>query len=154
MTQAYRGHKWVVTNGQRAAICGLVIAGVAIAEACKIVRAPYRSILDLLPPRWHKRRGRGPARWKGDELEQVRVAYLDPLQTTNAIAARHNVTRRAITMLARRHGWKRRRMGRKPKYGPKRGPAFLPAMSREQRRLYNKLRPVLGREASLAEARR
>jgi hypothetical protein len=138
-------HKWIVTNGQRAAICGLVIAGVPIAMACKIVRAPYVSALSLLPPRWHKRRPSGPTRWKGNELEQVKKAYQDASKPVREIAAWHGVSRRAIHLLASKHGWRRRQLGR-PKIGVE--------MSPEQRRLYKKIRPVLGREAALQEALR
>ena len=76
-----------ITNGQRAAICGLILAGVGFKKSCRIVGASYPRMRTLIGPDWTKSRL----------------------------------------------------------------PIRLRAMTKEQRRLYNKLIPVLGRNATLEQ---
>lgn len=44
-----------ITNGQRAAICGLVLAGVGLQNACQIVGADSRTVLRYVGGDWRVR---------------------------------------------------------------------------------------------------
>lgn len=138
-----RKHAQRVTNGQRAAVCGLVIAGIAYTKACMIAGVPYRGLKATLPPDWHEWR-EGRRRWKPHMLAELYEAWMDPNQKVETIATRYDLTFRAITQIAFREKWPRRRWGTKR-------PTALRSMSKEQRRWYLKMQPVLGRDAALAE---
>lgn len=98
-----------VTNGQRAAVCGLVIAGVSFTDACKIVDVSRPRLKAVLPVGWTKYVRSGKTRsWKGEVLEQIRLAYLDQSQTGKDIARRFNIDVSYVYQLARVHGWRRR----------------------------------------------
>ena len=53
-------------------------------------------------------RSRPVKRWKGTELEALRLAY-EGVFRINDVAAAFSTSRGAICILARRHGWKMRR---------------------------------------------
>ncbi len=134
-----------ITNGHRAAVCGLVIAGLSMTEACKIVGVPRDMYLSWLPPGWHKPKPR-PSRWFGERLEALREAYLDPNQKTRTIAARYDVHVSFITHMARKHGWPLRQVGNVRK------PNSIRSMTAKQRTIYFKLRHIMPRTSAAAEA--
>jgi hypothetical protein len=82
-----------ITNGQRAGFCGLMIAGLRYADACAVVDVSQQLMQEVLPERWLA--GPPPARryksWKGERLEQIRLAYADPNQSARNIADRFNL---------------------------------------------------------------
>lgn len=133
-----------VTNGHRAAVCGLVIAGMGMIDACEIVGAPYQLVKASLPPKWHKRH-RHPSRWRGDELAEMLAAFVDPAQKTRTIAARYGVSVDMIRKIAGRHGYKR------PKRQP-RSPNSLRTMTPKQRTIYFKLRHIMPAAQAAIEA--
>jgi len=139
-----------VTNGHRAAVCGLIIAGVSMIEACRIAGVPRDVMPKYLPAGWHGRHSssRRVRRWKGEELEGLREAYCDPNQRTATIAARYGVCVSQVNNLARKHGWPMRRAGRKPK------PDSVRSMSPQQRTVYFKLRSIMPAPAAVQEALR
>lgn len=134
-----------LTNGQRACICGLVIAGLSMTEACKIAGVPRDRYAELLPPNWHKRT-RKAIRWKADQLAELREAYCDHAQRTKTIAERYGVTAGQITNLAKKNGWPMRPAGHKRK------PNSIRSMTPRQRTLYFKLRHDAGMPALSAAA--
>jgi len=136
-----------VTNGHRAAVCGLVIAGLSMTDACRIAGVPRDILPKYLPPGWHDRRSsRRTRRWKGDELAGLREAYCDLAQKTATIAARYGVHVSQINKLAKLHGWPRRLAGRTRK------PNSIRSMSAQQRTVYFKLRTIMPPAAAAAQA--
>jgi hypothetical protein len=123
-----------VTNGHRAAVCGLVIAGVvSLTDACLMAGVPYKALRDVLPPGWHTKK-MPCVRWKGDLLLEVKEAWCDRAQKVTTIAERYDVSPRTIGWLAKREGWPKR----------KRGPARNPFSQRSgmTRRQYDIARMV------------
>lgn len=96
-----------VTNGHRAAVCGLVIAGVALTEACKVAGVPYLAMLAVLPDRWHTRVPR-PYRWRGHELEELYESWMDPYQRAETIANRFGISPTRLRQIARKNDWPQR----------------------------------------------
>lgn len=137
MTKAQR-----VTNGHRAAVCGLMIAGLPYGDSCRIVGVPEKTLKKLLPPFWviYQRR---PHRWKGDELQAIKEAYDDWSLKVETIAELYQTTAGTIRVLAKKHGWRRRPMGGKP------NPNSTRNMSRAKYAVYRKVQPILGREVAL-----
>jgi hypothetical protein len=131
-----------ILNGQRAAVCALVIAGVSLTLACKILHVPYRGLQATLPYGWHTRTATR-RKWRGELLEQIHEAWMDKNQRVRTIAERHGISFRMVSFLAHREGWGKRRRG------PRRSPVGLRAMKPAQLRWYNKMRPIIGREAAL-----
>lgn len=97
-----------ITSGHRAAVCGLVIAGITYAQACKIAGIPYRLMKSELPEGWHLC-GRKRRRWQGAELDEIHAAYMDTNQKATTIATRHGITAHMLDFLAQREGWPPRR---------------------------------------------
>jgi len=136
-----------VTNGHRAAVCGLVIAGVSMTDACRIAGVPRDVLPKFLPAGWHDRRSsRRTRRWKGEELAGLREAYCDPNQKTATIAARYGVHVSQINKLAQQHGWPRRLPGKARKANS------IRSMSPQQRTAYFKLRTIMPPAAAAAQA--
>jgi len=116
-----------ITNGQRACVAGLVIAGLSLGLSCKIAGAPYRYMLEHLPPGWHEKRM--PRRkWRGDRLDQLQRAYADRSLTVETVARLFRTDAGMVRQIARREGWQRRPQG---------------MISNETRLLYRKLRPFV-----------
>lgn len=141
-----------ITNAQRAGFCGLMIAGLKFADACAVVDVSQQLIHDVIPENWLS--GPPPARryksWKGDRLEQIRIAYADTSQSAREIADRFNLPLAYLYRLVSVHDWPRRiHKGRVP------GTRLVDTLTGDQRRLYNKLRNNgIGRPAAYAEALR
>ncbi len=141
-----------ITNAQRAGFCGLMIAGLKFADACAVVDVSQKYIHDAIPEGWLE--GQPPARryksWKGERLEQIRLAYADTSQNARDIADRFNLPLAYLYRLVRIHEWPRRiHKGRVP------GDRLIDRLTRDQLRLYNKLRNNgLGRPAAYDEALR
>lgn len=136
-----------VTNGHRAAVCGLIIAGLSMIEACRIAGVPRDVLPKYLPAGWHDRHSKRRARrWKGEELESLREAYCDPCQRTVTIAARYGVHVSQINNLARREGWPLRPPGKRRK------PTGIRSMTPQQRTAYFKLRSIMPSADAAAQA--
>jgi hypothetical protein len=133
-----------VTNGQRAAVCALMLAGTPFMESCRIAGVPYLRMKALLPPDWSQPSVRRAPRWRGQQLEDLAAAYADPALKIKTIAQLFGIQPSYLRRLAAMHGWPRRRKGG---WGL---PVSLRNMTHEQRGLYRKLRPVVGREAAQA----
>ncbi len=132
-----------VTNGQRAAVCALMLCGQPFIESCKVVGAPYRLIQGVLPPDWWAVRRMRPRKWFGDGLRAVEEAYRDPSIPMETIATAYGLSRRHITSLAVRHGWPRRPRGKgKPL------PVPVMKLTPEMRNRFVKLRRIIGRSAA------
>lgn len=138
-----------ITNGQRAAVCGLIIAGLTMTESCRIVGIPRNRFSELVPPNWHAR-SRKPRRWRPEQLSALCADYHDPAQRTQTIADRYGVSVSQISKLAKIHGWTMRVPGNKPK------PGSIRSMTPQQRTHYFKLRRDLNmpRLSAAAEALR
>lgn len=141
-----------VTNGQRACVCGLVIAGVTMKAACRVAGVPQRTLREFLPPWWGGHKG-GPAgrprKWKDADLAAMKLAWLAG-EGSRSIGLRFGLHESAVRRIAQREGWPKRRAGRvvTADHVPVR------MMKPAQRHLYNKLRSVLPREQAYAEAMR
>ncbi len=141
-----------ITNAQRAGFCGLMIAGLKYADACAVVDVSQQLILDVIPDRWLA--GPPPARryksWKGERLEQIRLAYADTSQNARDIADRFNMPLTYLYRLVRIHDWPRRvHKGRMP------GERLIDNLTKDQLRIYHKLRNGgLGRPAAYDESLR
>lgn len=133
-----------VTKAHRAAVCGLLLAGLPFIQSCKIVGVNHLRLKTYLPPDWGIRAGRRAHIWHGERLEELREAWCDPLQKTRTIANRFNLKLSSLYKLVTRHGWPRR-----PK-GPERLPLGLRHMSATQRTAYRKIQAELGRDAAIA----
>ena len=137
-----RRHAQRVTNAHRAAVCGLIIAGITYMKACKIVGVPHRALRTVVEPDWYKR-SNPVRRWHLEALLGLQEAWMDPKQKLSTIAARYDISVSMVRMLAHRQGWPCVRRGRQPR--------SLRSMTKEQRRWYLKMQPVIGRNAALAE---
>lgn len=123
-----------VTNGQRAAVCGLMIAGLNFTDACLVADVSQFQVKEFLPPGWIKR---PPAKrtnrcWKGTRLEEVRLAYLDRSLQGREIARRFGMDVNYLYRLAQRNDWPRRERSQHEK------PVLN--LTPEQRRAFKKLR--------------
>lgn len=132
--------RYRLTNGQRAAVCGLQIAGVSLTQACEIVGVPYQGMRDLLGP-WHTKMHTRP-KWKGYLVAEVHEAWRDSKQKAVTIAARYGTSTRQLSLLAGREGWGKR------KPGPPRGKHSFLSMTPEKRLRYWKLARVLGHKSA------
>lgn len=104
-----------VTNGHRAAVCGLVLAGVGLLDACKVAGISYRELQKSLPAGWHTPRlGRRP-KWTAEKLRPVRRAWnSDTPLWQSAIHLRTTVA--MMKFLARRERWPKRWPGPRRKH--------------------------------------
>lgn len=136
-----------VTNGHRAAVCALILVGLTYPEACRIVGAPPVPLRALLGRDWTGRQQtQRPRRWKGDELRDLEEAYRDRNLSLRSIAQMFGTHPGNISTMAKEHGWPPRSRPHFPR-------GHIAAMPAEQRRLYLKLRAVVGRvEAERAAA--
>lgn len=132
-----------VTNGERAAVCALVIAGMPFVETCQMLGVPYRNVQAVLPRDWWHPRRRRPSRWSGDVLLALEDAYRQRALKLDTIAAMFNTSRRQIECLAQRHGWPKRTRGKGPPL-----PIPLAKLSPEDRNRFVKLRRIIGRSAA------
>lgn len=99
-----RASHYRITNGHRAAVCGLVIAGVSLGDSCKIVGVPYAMLRDSLPDGWH-RRAWLPYRWRGAEIEELYEDWMDTAQRAESIANRYGISGTRLRQIARTNGF-------------------------------------------------
>jgi len=95
------------TVGQKAAICGLVLAGVSFCKACDIVACCDIKAKKYIPRDYH-RVGRAKDwrwRWKGAELERLKAAWWDLSEPVWAHAMDLRTNDRAVRIVAKREGW-------------------------------------------------
>lgn len=98
-----------VTNGQRAAVCGLVIAGLPMEAACRILGVPYAAMVALLPHDWATMTTR---LWSVADLADMRARWLAG-ETSGAIGKRHGVKHWTVRRIAAAEGWPMRRPPRR-----------------------------------------
>lgn len=133
---------WRVTNAQRAAVCGLIIAGQTFTMSCLVVGVPYDPMHRLVPDDWFTKKGRivMPRKLRG-ELPELEQAYRDRKVPLATVALAFGVSESWIRRLAAKHGWRRR----KPR---------LPSMSAADRRKYKTISAVVGRDRALNQMMR
>ena len=139
-------HHQRVTNAHRAAVCGLVLAGLSFGESCRIAGVPYRLLHGLLGADWWSLRGPPPGRglrWRGERLDLLKQAYGDRARSIASVALEFETTPDVVYALAKRHGWPYRRQPRPVL------PVPLEEMEPSVRRQYLKVRRHLGRDAAL-----
>ena len=139
-----------ITNCQRAAFCGLMIAGLRFSDACAVADISQQRVREVLPPHWITPPPfRHYKSWKGETLEQIRLAYADRNQKAQDIAKRFGLPLGYLHRLVVRHGWPRRRPEQRTKT------RLVDALTPEQLRLYNKLRAGgISRPVAFAEVTR
>lgn len=135
--------RYRITNGHRAAVCGLTLCGISLTQACEIVGVPYQQMRDLLGD-WHKKL-HPRRRWKGYLLEDLHADWIDLGQQTKTIATRYNTTVRQLNLLAKSEGWPLHQR----KHGPPRSKHSILSMTPEAKRRFWKLQRVLGRSAAV-----
>lgn len=135
-----------VTNGCRAAVCALVIAGIRYRAACAILGVPTAEMRRHLPEDWY---GKAPARLiDDDEWRRVRVAYEAGREPVDELCKRFGISFKTMYRHAQAAGWKLRRVGRR------RNPAAVAHLPRSKRLAYRRMRGAgKSREAALAEIR-
>ncbi len=124
------GCRFRVTNGHRAAICGLMLAGLTFREACSVVGAPVNSMRELIGPDWRGRIVR-PRKWKGDLLKDLEEMYREPSWTLKRIGALLGISPANICKMAIENGWPPRLRST---------PRLLPPMTARQRLDYEKIK--------------
>lgn len=137
--------RYRITNGHRAAVCGLVICGQSLTMACEVVGVPYQQMRDLLGP-WHDRRKQHRPKWNVALVSELREAWFDTSQKLKTIAARYDTTTRQLNLIAEREGWPRHLR----KHGPPRTKTSVLSMTGEKRRRYWKLARVLGHAPAIS----
>lgn len=132
-----------ITNAQRAGFCGLIIAGLSFADACSVMDLSQQRVHGVLPENWLNPLPNRPYKsWRGEVLELMRQAYIDPSQNVPDIAKRHGTSVTYVYRLASLHKWPSRTAA-----------TALPPMTKEQRKLYEKLRDGgIPRPIALVEA--
>lgn len=134
-----------VTNGHRALVCALILAGQTYREACRVAGVPPARLRALLAADWTARVNR-PRRWKAAELRDLEEAYRDHNLSLASIARMFGTHAGNICTMAKAQGW--------PMRVQKFQRGHIAAMKPEQRRLYLKLRSVVGRVEAEREALR
>lgn len=138
-----------VTKGQRAAVCGLVLAGVHFVRACAIAGVAPAAMKAALPEIWgtkppQRPRARQYQSWRGTRLEELRLAYADHSIEVSEISARFGIDRTYLYRVAVNNGWPRR---------ARRARVVTMALTPEQRKLFEKFRRNdIPRDVALAEA--
>lgn len=132
-----------ITNAHRAAVCGLMLAGIGYVKSCRIVGVPDRTLRLWLSKDWWGRSGSGPTKWRGDKLLAVESAYRDRSLRLEDIECAYGIYRRHITALAKRHNWPRRPRGKGALL-----PVPLAQLTPEKRNRYKKMQRILGRSAA------
>ncbi len=140
-----------ITNCQRAAFCGLMIAGLRFSDACAVSDVSQSAIYHVLPVNWIKHPPFKHYRsWKGATLEAMRVAYVEQGKPAREIADMFGIQVTYLYRVAVREGWPRRAH-------PMRlaGKRLRDQLTCDQFRLYNKLRAHgVERPVAFAEATR
>lgn len=130
-------------KGEVAALFGLMLAGQSFTRACRTVRLPERLAAQYVPRDW-KVRTQPPRRWTGDKLDELKEYWM-AWERTQTIADRFGVTVSQIVHLVNREGWVRR------KKGPHPNPKSIRQQPPKQRKLYRKLKGVLGPQRARQE---
>lgn len=94
-----------ITNGQRAAICGLILAGLSFRQACKVTATPHARMRKLLDKSWTYGARPGLRKWKGQLLEDVKEAYFDPAIRMRTIREVFGIHPANLCKLAQEHDW-------------------------------------------------
>jgi hypothetical protein len=137
--------RYRLTNGHRAAVCGLALAGISLTQACEIVGVPYQQMRDLLGP-WYDKRKQSRPKWNVALVSELREDWFDTSQKLKTIAARYDTTPRQLNLIAEREGWPRHLR----KHGPPRAKTSFLSMTGEKRIRYWKLARVLGHKSAIA----
>jgi len=104
-----------MTIGQKAAICGLMLAGVPLVKACLIVDVGYLQAREYVPADFKSLRGRRkPKKWHNRLIEEVGEIYRDPHIPLSTICELYGVSPRSLYNQAVAHNWPKRRRGPHP----------------------------------------
>lgn len=106
-----------VTNGQRAAVCGLVLAGVPYGYACFIVGIHPNMMARYVGADW-RRKLLAPTRWTRDKLDELEEVWRDRSIKTETICELFKLTASRLGQIAKQHGFPLRRRGPMPKPKP------------------------------------
>lgn len=106
------GHVIRVTNGHRAAVCGLMIAGLTLKDAAAVVGVPRQRVRAFIPHEFFRQRP--IIKWHGELLRDLEEAYFNRTLTATAIHKLFGITPANLCKIANRHGWPKRRLLRKP----------------------------------------
>lgn len=109
---------WRLTNGHRAALCGLLLAGQPFIQCCKIIGVSPKRMRTYLPKDWAHHRNPARTKWTGLRLAALARDYRAHSLSVRTIIARHHVTQGTLYKLAQTHGWPTRRKGRRPNKRP------------------------------------
>lgn len=134
-----------ITRGQQAAVCGLILAGLTLSKAAEVVGASYDTLRAYIPDSFASRGRRGGRRWKGDALDDLKEVYDNRTLTLERIGELFGTTASNVREIAKRNGWAKRR------WVP---PVRIRDLPRKQQTAYWKIRPLLGGQRALVEARR
>ncbi len=95
------------TNGQKAGIHGLILAGVGYAMACEIV-ATNHAVAARYVAVQYRHAGLGGRRYRHLDMEKVRAAYQDVTKPMTIHARRLGVKLTWLYWVAKKRGWKRK----------------------------------------------
>ncbi len=140
-----RKHMRRVTRGQQAAVCALILVGVTVSKASEIVGASYGIMRPYIPDSFAKHKGRPVARWKADELDDLKDAYDNRTLTLGRVGELFGTTAQNVREIAKRNGWARRRWT---------APKPIRTLTRRQQTAYWKIRPLLGPQRAFVEVTR
>jgi hypothetical protein len=134
-----------IRNVQRAAVCGLMLAGVPYKDACTIAAARGLTLRKYIPHDWFRTTDRLTLR----HWERIRADYESCELEVREFLKRHGIGQTTLYKRVRAEGWKKRPTGRKI------NPAATRYLPRKQYLHYRKLREVgIARDIALSEAAR
>jgi len=127
-----------VRNGQRAAACALMLAGVPYIDACGIAGVSLRAMKKLIRLDWRKRPS-PPTRWTPAVLADLKADWRHPKMPTKDIAAKYRITPARLCQIAREHSWGPRVLTPDPK-SPGQQPREVQLWYRRKRDVYGPAR--------------
>lgn len=126
-----------VTNAQRAAVCGLVLAGVPYGYACSIVGVTPKTMTEFVARDWRKKII-PPARWTHEKLAELEAIWRDPAMKTETIAELYALTPSRLGQIAKTQQWPLRNRGPQP------NPTSIRQQPKPTRLAYRKMREIYG----------
>jgi predicted DNA-binding transcriptional regulator AlpA len=132
-----------IRNVQRAAVCGLLLAGMPYKDACAIAGARGLTLRKYIPHDWFRTADRLTAqRW-----ERIRADYESRELEVREFLKRHGIGQSTLYKRVREEGWEKRPTGRRT------NPAAARHLPKKQYLHYRKLRDAgIGRAVALSEA--
>ena len=133
----------IARRGEVAALCGLILAGMSYSRACLTLRLSERRMVHYVAADLRVKT-QPPRRWTSDALDELKEYWMAN-ERTSVIADRFGVSVSQIVQLVKREGWVRR------KKGPLPDPKSIRQQEPKKRRLYRKMRNILGAERAKQE---